>query len=1233
MKFTDHQQRAIQVNDRDLILSAGAGAGKTAVLIEKVYHLLSSGEEPCSLDELLIVTFSRAATTEMKSRLAQRLRGALQEESLRPDLQRHLEEQLYNLPRAPISTIHSFCLTVIGAFPEEAEIAPGFDMMSEEEARLYHRDFYETKLEETLEREDATGKAFRALMEQLDPVRARGQLLGYLLDFHNFLQGIPRHEEFAEKCRAMPSAPEGENHPANSLIRQYLLEKAAEARSVLACALSFPQDQLNRRYADVYTVFKEIDRTLERFSESRDPDGELAGAAEKMKPPRLSSKGNKDDGELDDRFEAYRKKANDAVKATGALFERFAPEYRKADLASAAGLVNALVDEVILSWEPELFRQHCELRRLTFAHLEKIALKILLSPEGEATDAARILRQQYRHILVDEYQDVNDVQESILTAIARPPGTGRGGNLFVVGDVKQSIYEFRQADPTLFLDRYTRSPDFVPRLDPGEGARLSLPENFRSHDALLREFNQLFFRLLQKDTIGLDYTGSQQFTPGTRPENPDRRAAGLEFHVLPKEVSSQDNQDEEEEDSEEREARYTAEMIQRLGPPWRDICVLLRSKTSVPALLEALSVAGVPAYCDARIGFLSAVEVLEFQALLKAIYNPFDELALLAALRGPAGRWSEEELLELRLVDRRGLLINNLRAVARDSNSPIADRSARFLESLEHWQHESRRRSMADFFSLLYNELHLLESASVRPGGDQRKLNLLHLQRQAREFDRFHYKGLGKFLQFLEDLIANDQDISPPSPLPEDADVVQIMSIHKSKGMQFPIVVCPFLGREFNPAGLNRPFLFDRRHGIAPKFRDVKEPGENPVLYDVFRHLQKNRERGEDLRLLYVALTRAQEAAYLVGSTKAPAATFLEHQNRITAGRPSAVDVLSAKCFLDWVLGHAASRLPVVTEKEDGLEAKDGLAAFRLYETAPPPEQQDQEGDDKRRKPSAEELAPYHAASERIEALWTQEEAAQVRAKISVSEAKRAYDALRDAETPPLHLKSKSSKGRIDWLPNILKPSAAKKSGTERGRAVHRFLALCGLERLSRGEVRLSDEVDRLQKEGLLTAEWAEAIDLEEIAWFLNGDLGKRVRSKIGILHRERPFTVRIATKELGIAGEEGSVILQGVVDLLFEEEDGWILIDYKTDYCGPDGGKAEELARSYEPQIQLYRLAVGRALGVSVKESWLVFLQGRRAIACEETADPAAAWARVVEAGAVIYTEPERRTNQSIQI
>lgn len=1093
--LTPAQRLAVAVTDRNLIVSAGAGSGKTSTMVRRLLGLIDHPTQPVHIDQMIVVTFTRAAAAELRERVRNHINAAIAACEIGSPRHRHLQEQLIRLPAAPISTISSFCLDMVRDHAPLLGLAPGFEVLSPEEASLARRAYLERRVGDAIE--DETQPALRDLLRRLldnwRPQTAFQSLVTEIEALHAFLDSTADTTAFI----ARTAAPL-DGHPP-------------------------------------------------------DPDAVLA--------------------------------------------------------ARVLGV----------EWHRDFMQSMIARRQLTFAHFEPLARRLLTLPDGAGERLLRIYRDRYLYILVDEYQDTNEMQEAVLTLLARPAADGEGGNLFVVGDSKQSIYAFRQAEPRLFLDRYDRSSPLASPDDLPWDSRLDLNVNFRSHPALLAEFNRFFHLLMQRETAGMDYAAGHELQPGRRAGEGGREPF-VEIHLLERAAA----------DAAEARLRHDTETVllarrvRELGPPWRDIAVLVQSRSLMPDLVRALRRAGVPVYLDRAANVLDATEVGELRSLLACIDNPMDDTALLATLRGPAFNWTEDALLALRDLDADAPFVDLLARAAADAANPIAPAAAAAIARIDHWQQTAAAESLPTFVQRLVDELHLLELAAVRPNGDQRRTNIQYLLARATAFGAMRHAGLAEFLDFLDQLEGERTGAEAPVPLAEGADAVRIMTIHGSKGLEFPVVFLPGLGTGFNEKSLQTRLIYTRPHGLAIK--PAEDEGPVAERHEAVRAGARKALLAEKLRLLYVALTRAGRAVYMsmvVGKLADWRATPVTPRGQ----RPSPATVGAARSMADWVALYLHECFDMAGAPPEGLIGADGivsatihgessLGALQLGHEIPPEE------DIAGQAALRDELL---AARDRLVALAAEPPRPAVRAKVSVTEVKRAHDAARDRETPPYRPPQLQADAATDWLPADWN-HAPIVAGRGLGIATHRFLALFDIQAVSSGGRRLSEERDRLVSELLLAPADAEAVPLDSIAWFLNDALGHRLRRSLTTIQRERPFTIRLEGHEAGAPTNGEPIILQGVVDLLFRTAEGWILVDFKTDHPGANNSRLDELERVYTPQLCLYRLAVERTLGERVAESWLVFLRARETRRIHTTPGVDEAVRAMLEAGTRIDALPDDR-------
>ncbi|MDK2971111.1 MAG: ATP-dependent helicase/nuclease subunit [Candidatus Sumerlaeota bacterium] len=1230
MNWTTAQQHAITARGQNLLVNAGAGAGKTAALVERVYRIMTDAEHPVSLENMLIVTFTRAAAGEMRHRLSEKLREALAE-ALASDADgeriRLLQGQLTLLPRAPISTLDSFCLALLREYSDVIGLPPDFDLMDEEEAELVRQNVIDDAIEKALDEEDATRPVVLSILAQMSPAAGSGMLAGIVRKIHLFLDSLDDPRAFVTEAldeleEAADAAMPFEQTALGKRIRAHVavpLEAALEAYEAFLAKVT--PDALAMKWSKKIVEAAAANRKALKALLPLKAGEPLPDCTELLKLPRRSGV-TKNCTEADIVVHAEAGVLGGALKDLrddAAEFSGKSLDDLRAEAASTLPAARLLFVKLGTELLDVLLDRHLAMRRLTFAQVQRLALRTLTASDCGPTEVALRLREDYEHVLVDEFQDVNALQSRLLRAVARPAGEEGAppANLFVVGDVKQSIYGFRQADPREFQRLYNSYGDYDPAAQAVPGARLDLPENFRSTPPLLDVLNAFFKRLFDPRIGQVAYDERHAFRPG-RTDTPPKGPV-LSFHLLAAE-DDQPGDDGEQDDagndehleSDEREAAFVARLIGELDVAPGDVAVLLRSgRGYATKLVEAFQQAGIPYHTQESIGFLSQQEVTDTLSLLRTIDNPYRDVALVGCLRGPAAEWNENDLARLRLIDRHGRLFDNLkRAAAGEADEALAARAAAFLERLGRWREMVRRESMGVFFGRLYEELLLRDRLATLPNGAQRVRNLEYLHARAVQYDSFRRKGLSQFLAFLDDLIDRGEDLGTPAAISADADVVRIMTMHKSKGLQFPVVVLPFLAKKFNLADARAPVLWDAREGFAVGFHPGRgyQEGGYAITRGLLVPVIENRLRSEELRLLYVAMTRAKERLLLTATAK-KAAEKIEQWAQAAHLSPGelAAHTARAQSFLDFVCLGLCDRPEFAAINE--VTAQSHLLDIRLVESLPPP------------PPPAITEAPnaleqLERARGKVDAMIgrvvrqsAEPPAVPLRAKVSATEAKRAYDSLFSPDNPPAILVRRSRAASSDdpeWWPMLLSAPAASSSGRRRGTLAHRLCALADLDELAKGKT-VADELDRLTTEGFFTPEEAATIPTADIQkFFVQPGLGPRLLDARATARREVPFTARIARAEIDPdhADSEEFLIFQGIVDLLFEERDApgaparLVLVDFKTDRWDGTTSGLERLEAAYSPQIALYRIGIERALDRSVDEAWLYFLSGSVPIA-----------------------------------
>ncbi|MGE5592832.1 MAG: UvrD-helicase domain-containing protein [Betaproteobacteria bacterium] len=1323
-RWTPEQWEAISTRGRNLLVSAAAGAGKTSVLVERVIGLITDPVRPVDIDRLLVVTFTDAAAAEMRERITAALDGLLSEGAVGAALDpARLAKQLVLVKKADISTIHSFCHKVVRQHFYRLDIDPAFRVMDEVEAALLRLETADDLFEECYG--DSEGGVFIDLVEAYGGERGDEALRDLVIRIYERSRGRARPDAWLDEMvyafRIEPAAS------VDALPWTQTVVRAVTRDLVRACRLLSQALELagSRDGPGAYAATLQEDiGACSRLLEAATMSG-FAGLYESMsgfafeKLPRI--KGGACNDALKKRAKDMRDAAKRLVSRAREMYFSRPPEDYVADVRKVAPLMHELIRVV-----REFARRYSEAKRarglVDFSDLEHFCLRALGTWDEESgrfqpTDIARELAERYEEVLVDEYQDINPVQDAILALVSR------GDNTFIVGDVKQSIYGFRLAEPRLFTQRYRSYSAAVS----GMARRIDLSKNFRSRRAVIDAVNFVFRQVFSDSVAGIVYDRPAELAYGA--DYPDESGAGsgaaagtgarvagafpVEVHIIERKpaiahegvnegedsaeegaaeidreeveepeagTESRGREDEptpEEVEALELEGRLIADRISRMvtgtpekpGPEflvwdrkagayrpvsYRDIVVLLRStRQRANVFLEVFRQAGLPAYAELGTGYFEATEVEVMLSLLRVIDNPMQDIPLAAVLRSPICGFSADDLARVRVCRPDGDFYAALETVAAgaggatnaappagdDGRVPRAGRAdlcsedlrarvQRFLCDIERWRTLARRVPLSTLIWSLYRETGFLDYVGGMPGGVQRQANLRALHERARQFDRFARQGLFRFLRFVERLRDAEGDLGTARALGEAEDVVRIMSVHKSKGLEFPVVFLADLGKEFNLKDLAGDVLFHPEAGLGPVLCDVHRRVKYPTLA---HRAVKERARvdalAEEMRILYVGMTRAKERLILVGSA-ADLGKQAEHwcAGLSRRGWELGDDVLlSARGFLDWVCtalarhrcGAGIRALAGIGGDPLDTAVREDPSRFevRIWNASDVP-RADQAWDDSGRgaefraalegmafgKPLGRTLAPEFRQAIEAHVGWRYSYAALVgrAAKTTWSEIKRKFEPGRDDAEPRGEGTSEVRRALATFSEQPRFMREFKITPAERGQAIHLVLQHVDLgRRLDAPGVRA--RVDEMVACDLLTRDLARAVDVEAIARFFASPLGRRVVEARDRVRREVPFYLGMDAQTLypdisepaACAGER--VVVQGIIDCLIDERDGFVLIDFKT---GPLAeGDPRAAAAAYAGQIRVYAAAVEAVYGRPVKEAYLYFLGAGAAV------------------------------------
>jgi ATP-dependent helicase/nuclease subunit A len=1232
-KWTQSQGQAVRFQGKSLLVSAAAGSGKTTVLADRCVHLVCDAPGPeherCEVDQLLVVTFTEDAAAEMRGRIQDALTRRIGEEAAPT---KWLLRQLALVEHAQISTIHSFCARLLREHFSLAGIDPRFVVMDADEAMLLRIETARELFADRYERDG--GVEFRDFLDTyaggdaerlVDRVCRAHDLLCSLESPDEWLrQAIGRVEEAGEK-------PLKKSQAGQELLRLVDASLAALARN---CAATLERLRAMIGFAAYVERLAEWSATVGTWRKivARDGFDALAEAVGSFEPDRLPPVGpdvpNRD----------FAKGLVDSIKSQmrkGDLDEwtQFnEAEWRDGQRTTApsAKYFAGLVEEFSGRYGEAKALQ----RGVDFSDLERKALDILRQrgEEGgwEPSPVARECHRRYRHVLVDEYQDVNGLQDAILRLVSTECVAGEGAyepNLFAVGDVKQSIYRFRLADPKRFLQREADFRDVKNTL----GATIDLQENFRSREPLLEAVNEVFRRVMTREAAEIEYGKSHELRAPAElrfpaPDGKPRFAgAPIELHVLSASTAEEDEESDDVEPSEWERAEYEAALCARRilcltgkdgsDPVWigdrpadfGDVAILFRSlRGRADDFARILRAHGIAVHYSGGAGFFDATEVRDMVALLSLLDNQQQDIAMAAFLRSPMARlWeiggADEALARIRLAypakvaedsaegggATEGITFHQ--AVARyaaDHADELGKRLAELLAQLSRWRDAARQRTLAELVWTIYDETGYLTYVAGLENGEQRTANLLQFHERARQFGSFLKQGLHRFMSFLQRL-REETDLSLPSISDENQRAVRLMTIHKSKGLEFPIVIVPDLGKRHNLADAGGDILLERESGLGLKVVDRQRLIRYPSLSWLLASESVRRQSlAEELRLLYVAMTRAKEHLILVGTS---ADKSLDQWAGKFAGRSGAFsteEILGANSMLDW-LGPAQAAcgsgvLELTVHSSDEMKAWPAAANALVAAS-------DARADLAELKPLSPPPAADAKAAEiiaRLELEYPRQAMTTLAATIAataVAEEREIDDYGDEWTAPPLETEVE--------LPVLTSASGAARpplSPAQVGEATHRVLEHLDYLRAC-DAADIESQIAKLAERRLLDDAEATCVDRDAIAWFVATDLGQRLKANAAGLLREIPFALAARTDS---DDPMDAVMIRGRIDLIVPDGAGVAVVDYKTDRLRSH--EVEARAREYATQIGIYRQALQRIGGFKVSGVYLVFLYPR---------------------------------------
>ena len=1176
-KLTNEQQAAVDSRERSLLVSAAAGSGKTKVLVERLFSYVE--REGANLDDFLIITYTRAAASELRGKIAK----ALNERMERDPGNYHLRQQMLRVYRADIKTVDAFCTSLLrenchllGEDARGHALRPDFRVLDENEAEVLRGRVLARTLEDFYDHLTSGGTL---LADTLGAGRDDSALEQLVLELHAKLQAQPYEDKWLDAQRAFWRAvPEKiEDTPYGKILLNEVGRKARHCKSLLQRAAQemCANDALNQKYAP---AFLDASYQLEAL-EGKIAQGWDAARGVTIAFPRLAAVKDSDGGEMKARMKGLWDNCKETVKGFAELFAASSDEAVE-DLRTMAPAMLALIDLTA-----DFSRRYNEEKRrrnaADFSDQEHEAIRLLVAENGEPTELAALVSTRYREIMVDEYQDTNEVQNRIFDAISC-----KGENLFTVGDVKQSIYRFRLADPRIFLQHYNTWPPLA-AADEHESAKLLLSRNFRSRKEVLEATNFVFRNVLSREMGELDYGEDEMLRPGA--SYAESTACGAEFHLLDLPTQTGEHRVRASEAEAAFVADYIRNMLSSKFPvqddktrelrPVReeDIVILMRSpSTRLLDYRRALESRGIRCAADAGEDFFASMEIAVLFSFLQVIDNPRQDVPLIAVLRSPLFGFVPDELAALRSQQRTGDFYDAL-LLSEDGHSKA------FLAVLRSLRDSAAHLSVRELLSEIYRKCNVLGVFGAMHRGAERKDNLLAFLELSEDFARAGRQGLFDFVRTLREQLASGEAAAMQTTHASSG--VRIMSIHKSKGLEFPVVILSDLARRFSNMDFQSSVLVHPQLGLGPVCVDARRHIQYPTIArQALERTLRREAKAEELRVLYVAMTRAKEKLVMV-HTQANAGGRVADLMALSdcPVLPEAVD--SGKCMGDWIMLPLLQRSEAASLRE--LAGQNGEGSFYADETpwtvcvhdglqfAAPVQQSDAAAEE--RAPQREELPADFAA---LSYRYPYAEQTAFPAKLTATQLKgRAIDEEISENTtlpPRLH--------------NLCKPKflAGKTAltGAERGTALH--LVMQDLDFFCEpNEQSVREQIEKLRAQRKLTDEQANAVDVHAIVRFLRSDLAARIR-KSEQVEREYRFSLLRPVRDFSSLDADDSVLLQGVVDCFFEEDGELVVVDFKTDHVSR--AQLDERAEHYRPQLAAYSMALTRVMGKKVKEKVLYF-------------------------------------------
>ena len=1147
------------------------GSGKTAVLVERIIQKII--KEKIDVDKILVVTFTNTAASEMRERILDAIYKKLEEDPKNI----HLQKQIMLLNKANISTIHSFCLEVIKNNFYELDISPNFRIGDTAEIELLKQDAIEDTFDDLYEKQE---EGFLKLIDTYAGYRKDDDLKEIVLKIYQYIQSTPFPYEWLNEKIEMFNIDEKIDF-SETIWGKLLLEDLKQNLNQAINKLEFTYNKLKAekellKYANIISSDINLYKDLIRSINSWDMLYEKSNSISYEDWPR----DKKVFSEEKDWAKQIRDKTKKQVTEMLNKILIYNSKQANLDIKNMYYILKNLENLIIL-FKNNFSQKKKEKNCIDFNDIEHFALNILVKKEnGEytPTDVAKKYQQKFEEIAIDEYQDSNLVQEYILTTISRK------NNVFMVGDVKQSIYKFRQARPELFLEKYEKY-SLLENKKAGENLKIQLFQNFRSRSNILNITNLVFDTIMTKKLGDIEYNEKEYLRQDKDYEAPKENiknyAGKTELHIIDLAKEEQEEQEENENEKLEKtqiEAKYVAKKIKELTNSnyyvfdkkikeyrkvtYKDIVILLRATTGSAQIYEKeISDLEMPVFSDTSSEYLASIEIQTVLSVLKILDNPLQDIPLISVLRSYIGGFTDNDLIKIRLLDKNAYFYDALKLAKDNEDIELKRKANRLFEFLEKWKNEQEYLSLEELIWNIYMDTGFFQYVSVMPDGNLKLANLKMLLEKAKQYEESSFKGLFNFIHFIDKLKNSSGDLGSAKIIGENENVIRIMSIHKSKGLEFPIVFLCGTGKQFNMQDLNEKLIMHHELGFGPKYIDSEKGIEfNTLAKEAIRIKIKKEAISEEMRVLYVALTRAREKLIITGVEK----NFdksTEEKKMLIQMNNGINEALIEKytSYLGWLEIVSIEKKQEISGLMDiYINGKKDILAKK----------QENEGN---KKIIEEFYNTENKKNKELERLlkwkYSYIKSTKIPSKTSVTEIKKDKLQENKFEAPvPLFLKE-----------------VQELSASQKGSVLHLVLQKLDLRKAyTKDEIK--NEIQKLVTNKILTDNEAESVSIYKIQRFLQSNLAKQIKNANKI-YKETPFYMNLTAREANIEEIDEKILVQGIIDLFFIKQDGnIILVDYKTDYVKDE----RELIEKYKKQLELYKKAIEEATKKRVEKTYI---------------------------------------------